>query len=422
MSDNDDDPEEPPEDGDDAVEVADVDAIEERLDAAEAALAAAETEADLDEVEADLAAATLPEPEDEDEEDPAEALESRLSELRDGLAEARGPYAEDVAAAVESAESTVAGESWTEQGVDELGDAVWSFVSTVENVLGVKVDVDVDEPSFAEEPHVGGEQLDALRETLDEAAAAVTDAGLDPDDDTEEIETLLEAAEALTEAVEAAQTWDDLSVRRKLHAQGYFDPLEHRKDYPPEWGALKLWEQRGRADMVLLAYDLLDSEFMEQHCLAALERMGSEEALEPMLDLAGKRDNTAIRILGTTASDEALDTLVEYVDGGDRQLRTVTLQALGEIGSHEATQAVANQLADDEPAVRSQAARSLGLLGDTRAIEPLADRLADDEADRVRASAAWALNQIGTERALAAVREYADDRSYLVQSEAEKAV
>jgi len=67
------------------------------------------------------------------------------------------------------------------------------------------------------------------------------------------------------------------------------------------------------------------------------------------------------------------------------------------------------------------AARSLGLLGDTRAIQPLSDILEDDDGDTVRASAAWALRQIGTERALEVAGEYTDDRAYLVQAEAEKA-
>ena len=45
----------------------------------------------------------------------------------------------------------------------------------------------------------------------------------------------------------------------------------------------------------------------------------------------------------------------------------------------------------------------------------------EDDSNSVRASAAWALNQIGTESALDAARDHADDRSYLVQTEAEKA-
>jgi HEAT repeat protein len=173
--------------------------------------------------------------------------------------------------------------------------------------------------------------------------------------------------------------------------------------------------------MVLLALEKFESDFMEEHCFEALTRMAPAEAIDPMVDLAQKRNKDAIRVLGKIADEKPVEGLQNYIDGGDPQLRQVTLKALGEIGSEGATQGIANQLDDEDPAVRSQAARSLGLLGDTRAIEPLAAVLADDEVDAVRGAAAWALNQIGTEAALDELKEYQDDRVYVVQSEAEKA-
>jgi HEAT repeat protein len=122
------------------------------------------------------------------------------------------------------------------------------------------------------------------------------------------------------------------------------------------------------------------------------------------------------------ADDRALDTLVDFVDSGNPPLQKATIRALGEIGSTEASQPIANAMADEDPAVRSVAARALGLIGDTRTIDPLSERLADgSEADEVRASAAWALNQIGTERALNAAAAYDDDRVYTVQIEAQRA-
>ena len=93
-------------DGEDAERPAlDADAMEARLEEAAEALEAAETEADLDAVveqldavETALEAADLPEPDDEDEESPEDRIEGRLSELRDDLEGARGPYIEDVTA------------------------------------------------------------------------------------------------------------------------------------------------------------------------------------------------------------------------------------------------------------------------------------------------------------------------------------
>jgi len=171
-----------------------------------------------------------------------------------------------------------------------------------------------------------------------------------------------------------------------------------------------------------MALEQLDSDFMEENCLDALRRLGSEAAFDPVQALAKRRNVPAIEVLGKIGDERAVDTLVDFVDSGNPPLQKATLRALGEIGSEETTQGIANVLADEESAVRSAAARSLGLIGDTRAIEPLSDRLADDgEANEVRASAAWALVRIGTERALSAAAEYDDDRDYSVQFEAERA-
>jgi HEAT repeat protein len=394
-----------------------VESLRERLDAIEERLDEAQTEDDLDEVEAeiesleaDLEAADLPEPEDEDEEAPAEEIASEKEALESELEEARGPYAEDVVADVEEAETTVAETEWTDRGEDEVAEAVESFVESVDDILDESVDV-------------ASESIEDLTAALQDASSAVETADLDPDADAETIAALLEATDELLSDLDQAEEWDDLTVREQLQAQGYYDVLDHRKDYPPEWGALKVWTKRGRADMVLLALENFESDFMEDHCLDALKRLGPEEAVDPMLQRANKRDQDAIEVLGKIGSEEPVETLVEYVgDEGNPGLRKVTLKTLGEIGNEDATQAVANALAADSEEVRSHAARALGLIGDTRAIDPLADVLADDESNTVRASAAWALNQIGTERALDVVGDYADDRAYRVQNEAEKAV
>jgi hypothetical protein len=392
--------------------------LRERLDDAEEALAAAETEADLDEVEAslddvaaDLEAVDLPEPddEDEDEEGPRAELEGRLSDLREELESQRGPYAEDVVEEVEAANATISDTRWTERGEDEIREAVESFLGSAGEVLD-------------EEFAVDGEGEAALLDALDDVAAAVADADLDPDADAEAIGSLLEATGTLSTDLDDAQEWDDLEVRGKLAAEGFFDVLGHYKDFPPEWSAIKEHEQRGNVEMILLALDLLGSEFMEEHCVEALTRMNDERAFEAMHGRAQKRDKPAIRALGKMAAADAVETLLEYVDtDSDPQLQKATFKALGEIGSEEATQALANKLVADNEHVRPYAARALGLIGDARAVEPLGDVLADDEVDSVRAAAAWALRQIGTREALETAAEYVDERSYVVQYEAQQA-
>ncbi|MFB6072777.1 MAG: HEAT repeat domain-containing protein [Halobacterium sp.] len=420
MSDGDEEPEDAPEESaDESATELDADTLESRLEDASEALEAAETEAGLDDVEAtldgvadDVEAADLPEPDEEDEESRAEELESRIDELRDELEAQRGPYAEDVVADVEDAQSTLESTRWTEQGEESLQDVVRTYLDDAGDVLG--------------ETFAGGESTDAdaLAEELDEVVDAIEAAALDPDEDAETIQGLVDATDALTAGLEDAQEWDDLSVRQKLRAEGYYDVMgQKHKDFPPEWTALKQWEKRGNVEMILLCLEHMgDTEFMERHCLEALKHVAKEEALDEVGQRAARRDLRAIEIVGKIGSEDGVEHVVDYADSdSNRKLQKTALKALGEIGSEDTTQEVADQLVADDESVRSQAGRSLGMIGDTRAVDPLTDVLADDDSDTVRASAAWALVQIGTERALEAAAEYADDRSYIVEQEAEKA-
>lgn len=396
-------------------------ALESRLDEASEALEAAETEADLDEaeatlddVESDLEAADLPEPDedDEDAEDPREELESQLADLRDDLESQRGPYAEDVVDIVTEAQTIVTDSEWTEDGEQEAQDAVADFLAASEEY----VDHDAD---------TGGDFV-AAGDALETVADAIEAAALDPDEDDDTIEGLLEAAEALETGLDEAEVWDDLTVQEKLDSRGFYDVLdnENRKDYPPEWNAAKLHAEEGDLEEVLYAYENMGSEFFEEYMVDLLYNLGSdaEPAFEAMHQRAQKREKGPISVLGKIGDERAAETLHDYIDGdGDPALQKVTMRTLGAIGSEESVQPVANRLDADEAEIRSSAARALGLLGDTRAIEPLADVLEADDSDSVRASAAWALRQIGTESALEEAAKYADDRAYLVQAEAEKA-
>ncbi|QCJ47877.1 HEAT repeat domain-containing protein [Haloprofundus sp. MHR1] len=400
--------------------------LDERLDTAEEKLDAAETEADLDEAEetldiiaADLEAAELPEPDDEDEESPREELESRLSDLRDDLESQRGPYAEEVVENVEESKTKTEDTRWTDRGEGEVADAVESFLDTVAEIF----EEDDESDAVVDAAVSTGDESD-LVSALDAVAKTVESASLDPDEDEETIASLLEATETLQSDLEDAQEWDDLETREQLEAEGFYDVLGHYKDYPPEWSALKEHEKRGNVEMVLLALDSLQSDFMEEHCLEAITRMNDARAFDAMHQRAQKRDKPSIRALGKMGSGalDAVETLVDYVDTDkDPALQKVTFKALGEIGSEEATQPLADKLVMDNDHVRPHAARALGLIGDTRAVDPLTDTLEDDASPNVRASAAWALRQIGTEKALKAVAKHTDDDSFIVQHEVDQA-
>ena len=416
------------------------DSLAEYLDEIETALEDAETEAALDDVAAladdaenVLAEADLPEPDEDDEDgdDPHGDLEARIETLRDGIDDARGPYAADVLDAIEAAGETLKATRWTAAGRDDAVAAVTEFVDAAAEAVddGVAADAiettpegEVDEPADA----ATEDRIAALVDALDAVAAGIDGIGLDPDDDAETIAALLEATDVLNAGLDDAEEWDDLETHEQLRAQGYYDVLGHYKDFPVEWAALKEHESRGNVDMILLALDALQSDFMERHCLEALERMGkrgkTEASLEELLGRAGKRDQFAIRILGTMAAAEAAETLIEYVDeDSNPQLQKATFKTLGEVGATDAVGPLAEKLTMENDQVRPYAARALGLIGDTRAIEPLANALEEDDDDDVRAAAGWALRQIGTREALEAVAEYADERSFVVQTEAEKA-
>ncbi|WP_435195381.1 HEAT repeat domain-containing protein [Natronomonas sp. EA1] len=395
-----------------------VESLDERLDAVAEALESADTESDLDDVEADLdAVATAFEDAefdvavDEDEEDPVEALEGRIDALREELEDARGPYAEDVADAISEAKETLESSEWTEDGEPEALAAVDAFLADLNEAL----DADV---------RVSGSDRDDYAAALATAAEAVEDAGLDADADADTIGALLEATDDFEAALDDAEVWSDLTVVEQLTAQGFYDRLEseNRKDFPPELGVVRIAEKENDPERILLALENLDSEFMQENCIDALRRMGAEEAFDAMSTKAQRRDRPAIEVLGKIGNPEALEMLHGYIEGeSNPPLQKTTLRAIGEIGSPDSTQHVADRLVAEDYEVRSIAARALGLIGDTRAVDPLADVLADDDEDAVRASAAWALRQIGTKEALEQAAQYTDDRAFIVQTEAEKA-
>jgi len=408
--------------GDDTGEDPDEDALVERIDDARDELAAAETERDLDDVEASLDAiesaladADLPVPDDdEDDEAPADRIESQLSELRDEIEAQRGPYLADVTEILEDTEGTITDSEWTEAGQQEVAQAVEALLASLDETDGVTAGADVtvdDDPA-------------EVAAAVNDIRTALEGRQLDPDDDAGTIEALFDASETLADDLEAAEAWDDLTIREQLDAEGFYDVLdaESRKDFPPEWNAVKIYEKAGEVEPILTVLEQFESDFMEANALDALEHIAPVEAFDAVHQRAQRRNKQAVRILGRIGDERARDTLEDFLGGGDMKLELETLRALGMIGSEESTQAVANRLVADDSEVRSVAARALGLIGDTHAIDPLADVLADDDADEVRASAAWALNAIGTQRARDEAAQYADDRSYLVQAEAEKAV
>lgn len=378
--------------------------VAKRLDGVADDVETAETDSALDEIEATL------DPIETSADTTDEDVTDRTDSLRDDGEPERGPYAEAVVEKLADHRKTVTTTEWTEQGLSDVVAAVERFVTRADEILETSLCVDTA-------------NSETVATGLSDVSDAVETAGLHPDEDAATIAALLEEAEMLSTALDDAQVFEDLTVREQLRREGFYDVLtpRNRRDFPPEWNAIRLYEARGEVEPILLALDLLDSAFMQENALDALEHLAPEAAYEAVEALARRRDTQPVRVLGRIGDERACETLHEFLGGRDTDLEETTLWALGCIGSRRSTEPVAQRLAADDPGVRSAAARALGLIGDTRAIDPLADRLDADSAERVRASAAWALNQIGTGRALETVAGYTDDRSYLVQAEAEKA-
>ncbi|MFB6133360.1 MAG: HEAT repeat domain-containing protein [Halanaeroarchaeum sp.] len=394
-----------------------------RLDDVAEALDDADTEDDLDaiddrlaEIREDLEAAEIPtiEPEEEDEEpvDPKEDVDSRIEDLQDEADDQRGPYAEDVVDAIADVQSTVSSTRWAAEGTDEL---VPGFETFFDDITAY-VDADVGDP-VADPAELAAE--------LDEATDAVEAAELDADDDAGAIAGLLDAVDDLEKHVEDCTAWLDLEVRERLRREGFYEPIEggKHKDFPPEWSALKAWEKRNDVEMVTLLLDTMgDSDFIQRHCVESLLRMGGPNGLDALTPLANRRNELAVEAIGKVGHEDGIGAVEGHAEStGNPSLQTTALKALGAIGSDETTETVAEQLDVEDASVRSQAARSLGLIGDPRAIDPLEDALEADEDQTVRASAVWALVQIGTERALEVASTYATDEPYLVKVEAKKA-
>jgi len=376
---------------------------EARLGELEAAIDTAETEADLDAL-AERLAVHRSALEDTAEEEVAEDLLATVEALEASIADARGPTPAELAGALTETAETVGETRWTERGTPAVIAAAAAALETIGEVLD-------------DAPQTTPESVATAAESLEASADTLAAASLDVDGDRETLATVAAIIEDLEAGVDAAEQWDDLQKHEQLMAEGFYDVLGHYKDFPPELSAVRAWEQQGRVDMILLAKETLQSEFMQDHCMAALTRLGDAAALEALEPQLQRRDKDAIAAIGRMgpAAATVLETLIEYADtDSDPLLQKVTFEALGQIGDPEATQLLATKLIHGPEQVRPAAARALGLVGDPRAVRPLA-RVLDEGGDpTVRGAAAAALRDIATESAIETVAAYADDAAPVV--------
>lgn len=191
----------------------------------------------------------------------------------------------------------------------------------------------------------------------------------------------------------------------------------------------KLGRLRSRkAVPALIARLALEEPAIRHVAIRALGRIGAPEALEPLLDEVegadeaglkvvtqavvgygadcvpavlrrlerpGKHAEREVAILGRLRALEALPRLIELASAGTTpHLRAAAAAALGAAAHPDAVEVLLAALADPMREVRVQAAWALGRVGDPRAVAPL-DAALGDAYGWVRIRAAESLSKLG---------------------------
>ena len=139
----------------------------------------------------------------------------------------------------------------------------------------------------------------------------------------------------------------------------------------------------------------------------ALGRIGSEKAIEPLINALNTDTDSDVRLsaadaLGSIGSEKAIELLINALSTDtDSYVRLSAADALGSIGSEKAIEPLINALfTDTDSYVRRSAAYALGSIGSEKAIESLINALSTDTDSDVRLSVADALGRIGSEKAI----------------------
>jgi HEAT repeat protein/predicted NACHT family NTPase len=132
--------------------------------------------------------------------------------------------------------------------------------------------------------------------------------------------------------------------------------------------------------------------------------IGSEDTVMQVAECLRDPHSTvrwkAAHALGYIASDKAVGPLLEALSDQDSAVRWSAAMALRNIPSEKAVDRLVNALSDSNADVRYHAASALGQIGSDRAVEPLIMLLTSDADPKSRSSAAYALSNIKSKKAL----------------------
>jgi HEAT repeat protein len=175
-------------------------------------------------------------------------------------------------------------------------------------------------------------------------------------------------------------------------------------------------DEAERARAALLPY-LEDSSPDVRYMVAlSLGRLGSQEAVEPLMELYRSDPElmprqAAVAALGELGDTRATEVLLEALSDELPDLRFQATSALTQVNPAAAAAPLRRALGDEDPEVRASAAAGLGDLGDAQAADEL-HQLADDDSVAVRIEAAVALSKLDDGRGRQALARYLDDRDY----------
>ena len=148
-----------------------------------------------------------------------------------------------------------------------------------------------------------------------------------------------------------------------------------------------------------------------------------ERSIDELIELLNDKDDFVVEdVIGELElrKDESLDPLIEALSSRKKSIRLHAATLLGAINDPKAIPALIETLRDNNKLVRREASTALSRMGEP-AVDPLIDILGDEDW-RVRGAAAWALGNIGDERAIPELEKLLDDESGFVKQGAQSAI
>ncbi len=165
-------------------------------------------------------------------------------------------------------------------------------------------------------------------------------------------------------------------------------------------------------------------EDVREAVLFALGRIGTQDALEAMLDALERGDRWSQEKVAEAvdeAGDESRQVLVGLLRDGNPSRRAFAAEVMGGIGGEEEAVYLEEALGDEKVDVRARAADSLGKMRHRRSRPALLEALGDP-AWEVRAQAVKALGRIGDEKDTAEIVHALRDSEWWVRNNAAAAL